>query len=656
MEDVMADTFRIIHAIDSLGIGGAQAMLFELYKSIKQYHPEIHQDIVLLYKKKVNEDFVASYNIKYHKTGTDMFAKMLLAYREPVVLLYHKLLCSKTNVYKKIYGRVPIVVLNHTYTDSSIYNRVEPCDLVVSVSKSMRDRLRRYNPRLKHTYVHNAVMQSNYESIPPLERHEDDKDALLTGRINSMNNIKYSDRWLEWIYKINLPRKLVHEYMGGGTYAGKAKKIIVKQGVNSSNEIRLLGYITDFIEKVGRIKTWDIFLYEINRNEGVSMAILESLACGVPVICSNHYGNCEIIEDGVNGYTFGSRAEAKSILTELCLDRDLLINLQKSTREHFIKKMDAKFTADRYVELLKDVLDGERKEVITIPKNPTGNSQKDVLKALTQKTEEGIRVADTPNKEIIVNEKFTILTAGRNNGRYVPDWSKSVLAQKYRPLEVIYVDDKSKDDTLERLKNLEKTFKDNDIEFKTLRNSERLYCGTSYNLGLKEVTGGYFGVLDSDDMLEDDAVEYVYKKYTQNPDVTWIYTQFSINLPNMKFRRRGISRAPHDRFNLLDLGKKRKHAYSHWRTVCLNRFPRPGKIFKCGLRCSVDKYMGYRLEEFGIGAFVDRICYKYREGSGPKCISSTEPTKKVWQTVVDEASKRRGRYKLRAHPIEILKI
>ena len=42
--------------------------------------------------------------------------------------------------------------------------------------------------------------------------------------------------------------------------------------------------------------------------------------------------------------------------------------------------------------------------------------------------------------------------------------------------------------------------------------------------------------------------------------------------------------------------------------------------------------MGYRLEEFGIGLFTDKVCYRYRSGV-PKCISKTEKTRLDWENV-----------------------
>ena len=144
-------------------------------------------------------------------------------------------------------------------------------------------------------------------------------------------------------------------------------------------------------------------------------------------------------------------------------------------------------------------------------------------------------------------------------------------------------------------------------------------------------------------------MEFIVNLYKNYEDVTWIYTQFQACGPDMKPRKKGISSPPKQGMSMLDMGKRRVHTYSHWRTFCA-RFRRKDKLFGQGLRCAVDKYMGYRLEEFGKGMFADRICYKYRQGV-KRSISHTEKTKAVWAKVVADAEKRRKRYNLRPQPV-----
>ena len=48
-------------------------------------------------------------------------------------------------------------------------------------------------------------------------------------------------------------------------------------------------------------------------------------------------------------------------------------------------------------------------------------------------------------------DKFTILTSAYNSSKFMQSWAKSILVQKHRPLEVIFVNDCSKDDTLSRV-------------------------------------------------------------------------------------------------------------------------------------------------------------------------------------------------------------
>ena len=61
------------------------------------------------------------------------------------------------------------------------------------------------------------------------------------------------------------------------------------------------------------------------------MSVLESLACGVPVICSDTPGNNELIKNGVNGYVFKTFAEGEEILKDLSGDDEKMNKLRAST-------------------------------------------------------------------------------------------------------------------------------------------------------------------------------------------------------------------------------------------------------------------------------------------------------------------------------------
>ena len=53
-----------------------------------------------------------------------------------------------------------------------------------------------------------------------------------------------------------------------------------------------------------------------------------------------------------------------------------------------------------------------------------------------------------------MSDKFTILTASRDCSQYLRNWSQSIIEQEYRPLEVVFVDDYSKDDTKRKIRHL----------------------------------------------------------------------------------------------------------------------------------------------------------------------------------------------------------
>lgn len=654
--------FNILHIIDSVGIGGAQSMLFELYHSFNTYYPQYPQRVIYLQSSRSDNQFISSYDVPCTLSKNNDWILKKINKGKNTVVIYHKLASSGYKLLDLIKSRTKakILVINHTFYKSSAWSNTKSVDVMVAVSNHMLENMNKWYPRIKKIHICNSVSSSRYKNIKPRGRNK--KNILLTGRVNRICGWKHSNYWNEWCRDVKLPIKMVHEYIGGGI--GRSNKHTRGSIQKGRNTVHMMGSISNFSEKISIIKDWDIFFYETNKDEGISMSILESLACGVPVVCSNHFGNKEIIEDGVNGYVFKDMNHAKRILTYFINNPKELDRLKESTKLHFLEQLNSKYMAYEYIKAMEDIVGDDSRDVEE-PKHDFKiikelKEKSIIIDSVSSKTTEQKdarrkdkeNVQEEPKELKEPNRKFSILTASYNKGEFLNDWFRSIIAQKYRPLEVVFVNDCSTDNTLNILEDFKKEFSDNGIEFILVNNEKRLYCGSSYKELLSHATGSYFGVLDSDDMLVDDAVEYIMKKYDKYKDVTWIYTQFQICDMNMNHRRKGFCSCPKSGESLLDLGKKRIHGFGHWRTFCY-RFPRSDKIFGKKLKCGVDKFMGYRLEEFGKGMFVDRVCYKYRQHpvGSPKSVSSTKEAIDVWSDIKKRAEARRKRYNLKPFPV-----
>ena len=86
-----------------------------------------------------------------------------------------------------------------------------------------------------------------------------------------------------------------------------------------------------------------------------------------------------------------------------------------------------------------------------------------------------------------------------NAAEYLERSIGSVRNQTYKNLEIITVDDGSKDDSLKLLES----FASADSRIKVIR-KENGGSSTARNAGLREATGEYIGFIDADDYIEPD--------------------------------------------------------------------------------------------------------------------------------------------------------
>lgn len=103
-----------------------------------------------------------------------------------------------------------------------------------------------------------------------------------------------------------------------------------------------------------------------------------------------------------------------------------------------------------------------------------------------------------------MNQKVSVIIPIYNVEKYIANTIKSVCAQSWRKIEVILVDDGSEDASLDiAIKQLQHMI---DIPYTVVR-QKNLGQGVARNAGVEKASGEWLLFLDSDDVLQDTALE-----------------------------------------------------------------------------------------------------------------------------------------------------
>jgi glycosyltransferase involved in cell wall biosynthesis len=97
--------------------------------------------------------------------------------------------------------------------------------------------------------------------------------------------------------------------------------------------------------------------------ENLSNAIMESLACGTPVVAFDVGGNSDMIEHLINGYLakpFESQDLANGI--EWVLNALNYDELCGNAREKVMREFDSVVVARKYIELYKDIFQSNKRQ------------------------------------------------------------------------------------------------------------------------------------------------------------------------------------------------------------------------------------------------------------------------------------------------------
>ncbi|HEX9961016.1 MAG TPA: glycosyltransferase, partial [Pyrinomonadaceae bacterium] len=117
---------------------------------------------------------------------------------------------------------------------------------------------------------------------------------------------------------------------------------------------------------------------------------------------------------------------------------------------------------------------------------------------------------------------MSICVLSYNHARYLPETLDSALAQTYPNIEIIIVDDGSKDDSLAIARNYEAKYPAR-VKVYTHPNHENRGISRTINLATDSSTGSYWSVLGSDDILHKDKIEKQVAFLEAHPELGFVY-------------------------------------------------------------------------------------------------------------------------------------
>lgn len=127
-------------------------------------------------------------------------------------------------------------------------------------------------------------------------------------------------------------------------------------------------------------------------------------------------------------------------------------------------------------------------------------------------------------------KKISIVVPVYNGEKYIKECLDSLIAQTYKNIEIILIDDGSTDHSntiCDEYKNIDQRV--------IALHIENGGVSKARNIGIENSTGEYLMFVDSDDWLQDDAVEILVDTINQNSDLDYINSSyFNIAIDGMR--------------------------------------------------------------------------------------------------------------------------
>lgn len=174
-------------------------------------------------------------------------------------------------------------------------------DILITINKEDYQRAQQFKAG-KVVYIPGIGVDTNKFNVIRLDKNIKREELgikngtivlLSIGEMIKRKNHETAIRALAKLKKENV----VYLICGRGKLENYLKELAEKLGVG--DKVKFLGFRNDIPEIC---KASDIFIFP-SYQEGLPVAVMEAMAAGLPIICSNIRGNIDLIESGKGGFT-----------------------------------------------------------------------------------------------------------------------------------------------------------------------------------------------------------------------------------------------------------------------------------------------------------------------------------------------------------------
>lgn len=203
-------------------------------------------------------------------------------------------------------------------------------------------------PRANITVIHNGV------DIPAASVQPDRNEVVLcVGNFTQGASHKAFDVLINAWSVVHSQLPSARLVVAGAGDAATWRSLAAQSGCESS--IEFPGYVVDMAALYGRAG----FLVLPSRGEGISNALLEAQAYGLPAVVSDIPGNREVVVDGKTGMIVpvNDYAALADAILRLCRAPELRGEMGRAAREHIQKEFAAGVVVDKICALYDKILE-----------------------------------------------------------------------------------------------------------------------------------------------------------------------------------------------------------------------------------------------------------------------------------------------------------